>query len=159
MMKQTIAIIGTEDKSTELVARKLAAAGYSLLLFAKDEKRGKRLLNEIRTAHPTASLDHIGCEFHASWEADMIFITTTRPAKDIAEKISQVATRKLIVNFNNANGRELQGLLPDSKIVNVKTNGADPAELFIAGDDEEAVQTVTRILQEIEMTRTEVFSN
>lgn len=171
--KKTIAIIGASGNMGSAIAKNIAKEHYRLLLFAQQEAKVQKLANEIKKANPGADVDHVGCPFDASWEADIIIPAVPyQIEKEVAEKIRQVATQKIVISISNPlnenyNGlttppttsaaEELQNLLPDAKIVkafNTVFAGdfeqpvieGKQADVFIAGDDEEAVQTVSELV-------------
>lgn len=171
--RKTIAIIGASGKMGSAIAKSLANGNYRLLLFANQQNKIHALANEIKKANPAADVDWVGCPFDASWEADIIIPAVKYEAeRQVAEKIKEVATQKIIISISNplnstfdgletASGtsaaEELQKLLPDSKVVkafNTVFAGdfSQPVidekqiDCFIAGDDEEAVQTVSEIV-------------
>jgi NADPH-dependent F420 reductase len=179
MAKKTIAIIGATGSMGSAIAKSLAKGNYRLLLFSTDTDKLNALVEEIKKTNFYADIDCIGCPFDASWEADIIIPAIPFDAeKEIAEKIRQVATGKIVISIANplnqsfdglitaagtSAAEELQKLLPYSKIVkafNTTFSGdfsqllidGKQADAFIAGNDEEAVHTVE------EMVRTAGFN-
>lgn len=151
------------------IAKSLAKGPYRLLLFAHDKAKLENLKEEIIKATPTADLEGMGCPVDASWEADVIISAVPYGAeKEVMEKIRDVATQKIVISIANplnesfsglvtapgtSAAEELQKLLPSSKVVKAfnTTYAADfsqpvingqQVDAFIAGDDEEAVETV-----------------
>jgi len=153
-MKQTIAIIDVERKEGAEIAKKLASANYPLLLFTKNKNCGNDLFNEIKKTVPSANIELMGCEFHASWEADVIIIVL-QPGNEseVGEKIKEVATRKVVINIvgDNTMKNELANLLSNSKLVTIKSNFSKEEIVKIESDDEEAIETVSKILKETGM--------
>lgn len=171
--KKTIAIIGASGKMGSALARNLSKGNYRLLLFANHEEKLQQLINEIKAAHPSADVDSMSCPFDASWEADIIIPAVKYEIeKQVANKIREVATQKIVISISNplnenfdalitpsntSAAEELQKLLPYSKVVkafNTIFSGdfAQPiidekqTDSFIAGDDEEAVQIVSELV-------------
>ena len=174
MAKKTIAIIGATGSMGSAIAKSLAKGNYRLLLFSNDTDKLEALVEEIRKTNLTADIDFIDCAFHASWEADIIIPAVPfRAEKEIAEKIREVATGKIVISIANplnqsvdglitasdtSAAEELQRLLPHSKVVKAfnTTFAADfsqllidgkQADAFIAGNDEEAVDTVKEMVR------------
>ena len=172
-MTETIAIIGATGNMGSAIAKSLANADYRLLLFAHDKEKLDKLNSEIKSINSSADVDCLGCAMEASWEADIIIVAVPYAAeREVAEKIKQVATQKIVISISNpANesftqmitapstsaAEELQKLLPDSKLVKAfnTTYAADftqpiiagkQVDAFIAGDDEEAVETVKELV-------------
>lgn len=169
MTKTAIAIIGATGNMGSAIAKAVAKGPYRLLLFGTDKLKLERLKEEILKTTPAADIECTGCSVDASWEADVIIPAVPYAAeKELVEKIRPVATQKIIVSIANplnetydglltpattSAAEELQKLLPSSKVVKAfnTTYAADFAQpviagqqvdAFIAGDDEEAVNTV-----------------
>ncbi|GAC1429585.1 MAG: hypothetical protein NVSMB7_06150 [Chitinophagaceae bacterium] len=83
------------------------------------------------------------CCNDASWEADIIILAVDKPM-EIAPKIEEVATRKIVINIVSGAYllEELQEFLPFSKVINREctrhsaTN--ENTNAFIDGYDDEA---------------------
>lgn len=172
-MTKTIAIIGATGNMGSAIAKSLANADYRLLLFAHDKEKLSKVNSEIKSINSNADVDCMGCAMEASWEADIIIAAVPYAVeKEVAEKIRQVATQKIVISITNpANedftqvltspgtsaAEELQKLLPASKVVKAfnTTYAADFAQpviagkqvdAFIAGDDDEALQIVKELV-------------
>ena len=118
-------------------------------------------------------VEDIDCSVQATWEADIIIVAVPFEAeKEVAEKIKEVANQKIVISIANPlnetyNGlvtpsdtsaaEELQKLLPNSKVIKAfnTTFAADfstpvidgkQVDAFIAGNDEEALQTVSELV-------------
>lgn len=173
MAKKTIAIIGASGKMGSAIAKNLAKANFRLLLFANHTEKVQELINEIKELNPDADIDSMACPFDAVWEADIIIPAVKYEVeKEVAEKIRTVATQKVVVSISNplnknfdglttssgtSAAEELQKLLPYAKVVKAfntifSNDFAQPIiegkriDAFIAGDDEEAVQTVEELV-------------
>ena len=172
-IKQTIAVIGASGNMGSAISKSLARGNYRLLLCSDDEEKDRAVIHEIRDSLPTADVETIPCSAEASWEADVIIAAVPFHAeKEVAEKIKEVASQKIVISISNPlnenyNGlvtapdtsaaEELQKLLPNSKVVKAfnTTFAADfstpvidgkQVDAFIAGNDEEALQTVSEIV-------------
>jgi len=171
--KQTIAIIGATGNMGSAISKNLSKGNYRLLLRANDREKLEELVNEIKTANSSADIEGINCPVDASWEADIIIAAVPYEAeKDVAEKIRDVANQKIVISIANplnetydglvtepgtSAAEELQKLLPNSKVVKAfnTTFAADfstpviegkKTDAFIAGNDEDAVQTVAGLV-------------
>ncbi|HEY9047101.1 MAG TPA: NAD(P)-binding domain-containing protein [Ohtaekwangia sp.] len=172
--KQTIAIIGATGNMGSAIAKNLSQGNYRLLLCARNHDKLYTLAQEIMEGNLTTDVDVLDCTMNASWEADLIIMAVPyHEEKEIAEKIRQVATQKIVVSISNPlnetyNGlttapdtsaaEELQKLLPNSKIVKAFSTifaadfaspviGGKQADAFVAGNDPEALQTVSELVQ------------
>ena len=174
MVKTSIAIIGATGKMGSAIAKALAKGPYRLLLFSHHPEKREAVKEEIQKAVPTAEIDCVGCPMDASWEADVIIPSVPYSVeKDVAEKIKEVATQKVVVSISNplketydrlitppeiSAAEELQKRLPASKVVKAfnttfAANFSQPvfygqkADAFIAGNDAEAVNTVKGLVE------------
>jgi hypothetical protein len=120
-MKQAIAILDATGENGKVIAKALAK-DHRLLLVGHDRQLLERLAEEVKINAPEADLDCLGCACEASWEADVI-IMDTLDEEEVAAKIRQVATQKLVIELREQTGENiLHQLLPNSKIRQVKTN-------------------------------------
>jgi NADPH-dependent F420 reductase len=171
---KTIAIIGASGNMGSAIAKSLANSTYRLLLFGKEEAKLRSVLKEIRATNKSTNAEIIGCAADASWEADIIIAAVPFAAeKEVAEKIKQVATGKIVISISNplnetytglvtdgntSAAEELQKLLPYSKVIKAfnTTFAGDffqpviegkTVDAFIAGNDEEALETVAGVVK------------
>lgn len=171
--KQTIAVIGATGNMGSAISKSLSMGNYRLLLCSDDKGKVQQILNDIKSINPSADVDVSDCSAKASWEADIIIAAVPFQAeKEVAEKIKEVANQKIVISIANPldetyNGlvtasdtsaaEELQKLLPNSKVIKAfnTTFAADfsspvidgkQADAFIAGNDEEALQTVSELV-------------
>lgn len=171
--KQTIAIIGATGNMGSAIANSLSKGNYRLLLQSDNQDKLNKLVDEINTKNNNADLEAIVCPTEASWEADIIILAVPYQAeKEIAEKIKEVANQKIAISIANplnesydglvtapdtSAAEQLQQLLPHSKVVKAfnTTFAADfsspvidgkQVDAFIAGNDEEALQTVKELV-------------
>ncbi len=170
--KQTIGIIGATGSMGSALARSLCHGPYRLLLFARDQQKLEALVSGIRNTAPDAEVDGIDCPVDAGWEADIIIAAVPYAAeKEVAGKIREVSTQKIIISLTNplnpeqdamltppgtSAAEELQQLLPYSKVIkafntNTAASFAQPvinglqADVFLAGNDAEALDTVAKL--------------
>lgn len=172
--KQTIAIIGAGGNMGSAIAKSIAGGNYRLLLFDRKPKQLGTLTEKIQQIHPEADLELMNCPHESSWEADIIILAVPHGAeKEIADKIQDVATQKIVISIANpidedfrklitdpdtSAAEELQQWLPNSRVVKAfnTTFAADfdqpvidgkQVDAFIAGDDEEALQNVIELVE------------
>lgn len=175
----TIAVIGATGKMGAAISKSLAKGNYRLLLRANDQEKLQTIINDIKTATASADVETINCPVDACWEADIIIAAVHYGAeKEVADKIREVSNQKIVISISNplnetydglvtapytSAAEELQKLLPHSKVVKAfnttfASDFAAPvidgkqADAFIAGNDEDALQTVS------EMVRTAGFN-
>jgi predicted dinucleotide-binding enzyme len=165
---KTIAIIGATGSMGSAIARSLAGK-YRLLLMSSDEAKLVDLQSALNKSRSQADVFTLSCAREASWEADIIIVATPYAAeREVAEKIREVATGKIVISISNPlNGssselvtsgdtsaaEELQKLLPNSKVV--KSFMADfitpviagkTVDVFVAGNNSDAVETVFQVV-------------
>jgi len=171
--KQTIAIIGATGNMGSAISKSLAKGNYRLLLKSNDKNKLDGLVKEIKSENKKADVESAVCPTDASWEADVIILAVPFEAeKEIAAKIKEVANQKIVISIANplnqtfdglvtapgtSAAEQLQLLLPNSKVVKAfnTTFAADfsspvidgkQVDAFIAGNDEEATQTVSEMV-------------
>ncbi len=171
---KTIAVIGATGNMGSAISKSISKGNYRLLLCATDQDKVQGLLQEIKTSNPSADVDAANCSHEASWEADIIILAVPyQIEKELAEKIKEVASNKIVISIANplnasydglvtspdtSAAQELQKLLPNSKVVKAfnTTFAADFAnpviddkqvDAFIAGNDEAALQTVSELVK------------
>jgi len=155
------------------ISKAIAKGNYRLLLKGSKQEELDALVQNIKSKNATADVEAALCPMDASWEADIIILAVPYAAeKDIAQKIKEVANQKIVISIANPlnetyNGmvtapdtsaaEELQKLLPNSKVIKAfnTTFAADfstpvidgkQVDAFIAGNDEEALQTVSEVV-------------
>lgn len=171
--KQTIAVIGASGNMGSAISKSLSKSNDRLLLFTDKKEKVQALLNDIKESNPSADVEALECPTNASWEADVIILAVPYQAeKEIAEKIKEVATQKIVISIANplnetydglvtapgsSAAEELQKLLPHSKVIKAfnTTFAADfstpvidgkQVDAFLAGNDEQALQTVSQLV-------------
>ncbi|MGC1241624.1 MAG: NAD(P)-binding domain-containing protein [Chryseosolibacter sp.] len=170
---KTIAIVGATGNMGSAIARALStSSNYRLLLMSNDQDK----LLDLRLALEKSGSEvyALSCAKEASWEADIIIVATPYEAeKEVAEKIREVGTGKIVISISNplnsaysdlvttpdtSAAEELQKLLPNSKVVKAfnTTFAADfvtpvidgkTADAFIAGNNSDAVETVSALVK------------
>ncbi|TKK67937.1 NADP oxidoreductase [Ilyomonas limi] len=172
-IKQIITIIGATGNMGSAISKSLSKGNYRLLLCANDRDKVEALAQDIKNDNPSADVESIDCSVNASYEADVIIVAVPYEAeKDVAQKIKEMANQKIVISIANPlnstyNGlvtapdtsaaEVLQKLLPNSKVVKAfnTTFAADfstpvidgkQVDAFIAGNDEEALQTVSELV-------------
>ena len=173
-MKKTIAVIGAAGNMGSGIARKLAASGYRVLLAGNTQSKLDHLLGIIKNASPKADVAVIDCSKNASWEADIVIPAVPyQEQANVASKIKDVVTGKIVVSIVNplnatydglvtdpttSAAEELAQLLPYSKVVkafntvfagdfNVSQIAGTTVDTFVAGDDDGAVADVAELVK------------
>ena len=147
-VKKTVAIIGATEESGAAIVNKFTGSSYRLLLVEDEINQLSQIARSIKRNHLHAEVEIVDCAKEGCWEADIIILAIPfRELKEIAEKINEVVTQKIVViisdekesslSFNQA--QELQQLLPYSKIVTALYNPCSP-ESFIINDKENLKQ-------------------
>jgi 8-hydroxy-5-deazaflavin:NADPH oxidoreductase len=174
-VKQTIAIIGATGHMGAGIARSLAKAGHRVLLAGQKKEALDNLLGDIKTSTPNADAEVVDCSHEASWEADVVIPAVPYSAQaEVAAKIKDVVTGKIVISIANplnanydglvtdpttSGAEELARLLPHSKIVkafntvfaadfNTPNIGGRTVDCFVAGDDGQAVVAVSQLVND-----------
>jgi 8-hydroxy-5-deazaflavin:NADPH oxidoreductase len=172
--KQTISVIGATGNMGSAISKSLSKGNYRLLLVAEDLQKLETLKKDILLNTPDADVESIDCSRNAGWEADIVITAVPYEAeKEVAERIREVVNQKIVISISNplnatydglvtepgtSAGEEMQKLLPNSKVVKAfnTTFAADfsnpviegkTVDAFIAGNDEEAVATVSELVE------------
>lgn len=172
--KRTIAIVGASGNMGVAIAKALAKGNDRLLLISKEEEKLAALKAAITTDYPLADIEGMTCAMHGSWEADIIILAVPYEAQaEIAEKIREVASQKIVISIANplnatydalvtnpetSAAEELQALLPHSKVVKAFNTSyaanfaqtvidGKQADAFIAGDNESALETTAELVK------------
>lgn len=167
--KQAIAVIGASGKMGSTLAKSLSKGNYRILLQSSQQNKVELLADNIRNDNASADIAIAESATEACWEADIIIAAVPYTAeKEVAEDMRQVANQKIVVSvsnpFNNSfqslittpdtsAAEELQNLLPHTKVVKAFNTtsvsqfyhpviNGQQIDCFIAGNDEEALQTV-----------------
>jgi NADPH-dependent F420 reductase len=174
-MKKTIAIIGSTGNMGSGITYNLAKAGYRILIAGNDQSKLNNQIEKIKADVPNADVEVIDCSREASWEADIIIPAVSYEAQTmIANKIKDVVTGKIVISIANplnatydglvtdpttSAAEELAKLLPNSKVIKAfntvfaadfntpQIDGKTP-DAFIAGDDDDAVATVSELVKD-----------
>lgn len=171
--KQTIAIIGATGNMGSAIASKLSRHDYRLVLMGRNQKKLTSLRRRLSGADAPAQVVIDDCAKDACWEADTIILACPYPAEhEVAERIRDVATGKIVVSISNplnskhnalvtaadtSAAEQLQELLPYSKVVKAfnttfPSDFATPVidgqrtDSFIASNDHQASETVSEIV-------------
>ena len=175
-MKKTIAIIGAAGRMGTGLARNFARAGHRILLAGPHQSKLNELLADIKARTPNADVEILDCSHEASWEADLVIPAVPYSAQaEVAAKIKDVVTGKIVISVANplneaydglvtdaatSAAEELARILPHSKVVKAFNTvfaaefdspsvGGRTVDCFVAGDDEEAVATVSALVKDV----------
>ena len=170
---KTVAIIGATGDMGSAIAMSLVNKNYRLLLMSRDENKLAKLLADIIRKNPATEVATIECEKEACREADIILLAVPyKVESEVAEKIREITTQKVVIDVanplnesynhlvtgpNTSAAEELQKLLPNSKVVKALNTifatdltqaikESKQIKTFIAGDDQEALQTVSEMI-------------
>ncbi|MEO8111639.1 MAG: NAD(P)-binding domain-containing protein [Ginsengibacter sp.] len=153
--KQTIMIIGASSERGSFIAKSLSQGNYRLLLNDRDNVRLNELREEIVEKNSCADVETIDCSFEGCWEADIIISAiSSDEQQEVANRIREVANQKIVISFTDQaeKNEELQALLPYSKVLTMDAcafsgniAGRQQIDVLMAGDNEEALQTVTEL--------------
>jgi NADPH-dependent F420 reductase len=171
--KETIAIIGATGSMGSSIASNLSKDNYRLMLMGRDDEKLRVLKESLLRGNAKGIIDTDHCAREVSWEADIIILAVPyAEEKEVAGKIREVATGKVVISISNplnashsdlitsadtSAAEELQKLLPDSKVVKAfnTTFAADftspvidgrKADAFIAANNGSAVEVVSKIV-------------
>ena len=172
--KQTVAIFGASGSMGSAITKSIAKGPYRLLLISNDADKLQKLQSDFLKESPDAETEVIQALIDARWKADIFILAVPYAAEaEIVAEIKGLAEGKIVISITNpinndlsglvtqpgtSAAEELQKLLPQSKVVKAfnTTFAADfthpvidgkQVDSFIAGDDEEAVKTVSELVK------------
>ncbi|MBC7488251.1 MAG: hypothetical protein H7282_16035 [Cytophagaceae bacterium] len=147
-MKKTIAVIGSSNHSDTSIVSRLAALGYPLLLA---DKKWEKVKECILKQHAEASVEMLNCSHECAWQADVILLYHSAEYLQLLKKIKNVVTGKIIVNMvNDFNNKEVQDLLPFSKVVHTMADFTPEVVSYkVRGENNHAVEQVLLLFDEI----------
>jgi hypothetical protein len=170
--KKTIAIIGATGQMGSAFAKALINSNNRLLLMSRQKTKLAKLVTYLKRKTSTAEVAIIECEKEACWEADIFLLAVPYSVeKEVAEMIRDVAIQKVVISISNplnesydhtitapgtSAAEELQNVLPHYKVVKAfntvfacditrPVQEGKHAQTFIAGDDKEALQSVSEL--------------
>ena len=156
-VKKTVAIIGSTEKSGAAIANKFAVGNNRLLLIANEVNQLSQIARKIKRNNLNAEVEMADCAKEGCWQADIIVLAISfHELKKVIEKISEVATQKIVLFISNeydeSNATELQHLLPHSRIVTALFDSFS-GETFIESNDEEASETISKMINTAVISR------
>ena len=156
-VKKTVAIIGATEKSGAAIANKFADGNNRLLLIADDINQLSQIARNIKRNNLNAEVEMVDCAKEGCWQSDIIVLAISfHELKKVIEKISEVATQKIVLFISNeydeSNATELQHLLPHSRIVTALFD-SHSGETFIESNDEEASKTILKMINTAVISR------
>jgi len=172
--KQVVAVIGASGSIGSTIAKAISKGHYRVLLQSQNLNKAQGLVDEIKKNNPGADVDAVGYAMDASWEADIIILAVPYVAeKNVAQDISEVVNQKIVISVSNpvndactalltppytSAAEELQDRLPYSKVIkafnttftnsfNGTSVNGQQLDCFIAGNDEDALQSVYHLVK------------
>ncbi|SMO33462.1 NAD(P)-binding domain-containing protein [Gracilimonas mengyeensis] len=171
--KLTIAIAGTGEGIKSGIADRLATTNVKLLLCDEtDIKKAEHLGDEIVQKNASADVEVMDCLKKTTRAADIIILAMPhKRQRAVAEIIREAARNKIVIslsmpklpsfqgvlqNMNSGVALQMQELLPESRIVAALNSSASdvigkqinrPVEIFLAGNDGEAVESVSDLIK------------
>ncbi len=170
-MKKSIAVIGTGNMGSA-IAKALANAGHEIYIAGKDAQAAETLAQTIRAGQADArvqAVDTAAAVQHAEIIIPAVWYATYA---GLAEEIRSRVAGKIVVSIANplnetfdglvtaadtSAAEELAELLPEATIVKAFNTtfaadfttpriGGQQVDCFVAGDDEQALQTVSDLV-------------
>ena len=151
MVKKTIAILGDTGRLSTGLMEDLMRQDLRLLFISENDSKNITLKEQLERDNTAAEVEFTSCEREGCWEADIIALT---PMENIStgliRKIKEVATQKIVLEISEENktsgNSNLAGLLPYSKVIEIKFNSPQK-EFAVTGKDEESIYQVRSIFE------------
>jgi len=156
MSAKTIAIIGATGTKASAFSKRLAATRHRLLLFDRNLEKLASLVSEIKRKYPFSNIEFMGCEGEASWEADIIIADVFRgQEKELSQKITPFANRKIVLHLSDSSRNDLQALLPGASVIGISNvaekegaNDQKVLEVFAGTSNGEVVKSAVEIIEQ-----------
>ena len=168
---QTIVVIGAGEIGKGIV-RGLSGGRDRVVFCDRDFDAATSFTEELQKQHSNGNVEALQCSYEATWEADIIILSlpSCPDRLEMAKKIKAVASQKIVIVADETAVKELQALLPYSKVV--QAFDGLPAGAFdgtaeqkkqiycpVKGEDAEAVQAVAALVRTIGFTAVATLSN
>ncbi|MES2647187.1 MAG: NADP oxidoreductase [Bacteroidota bacterium] len=161
--KQTIAIIGASSRKASVILNNIAGGNYRLLFVSGKNDQLQDLIEKIQAQNSSADIEIVDCSFNACWEADIIIAAVTAgEEKAFADKIKQVANRKIVINVarllenDSFQNFDFKRLLPNTNVVTIYsaafvsaffgTATSHPVNEVLMAGDEEAIPVASELI-------------
>ncbi|WP_276361431.1 hypothetical protein [Daejeonella sp. H1SJ63] len=154
-MVKSIAVFGVSRKYGSVIAEKLAAHSFRLLLVTEENDNCSSLLLRF----PEADIQILNCPAQSGWEADIIVLDV--PAEDQLELIDSIrgfVTQKIVLNITELNtddalsySADIKSLLPYSKVINLSFIESKEGQLMfsISGRHRDALDETEALLKQV----------
>lgn len=151
-VKETVAFIGGMEETCQTMIRILAQENLRLLFVGNGKEHLEFLENLEQDGK--AEIERIDCAREGCWEADIIaFTDPANIAGPVVERIREVSTQKIVLcivsetyGLDDLCMKELEELLPNSKVVGLVVNSTQMRGTIFAVDPE-ALKTVSNIYE------------
>lgn len=153
-VQNTLAIIASTNEKAEEVLDKFSLKDFRILFLSENEQQFNCFNKKIQSFYPGIEVEQITCLKEGCWEADVIILSIEESeTKQVAERIREVATQKLVVTFSDVENEQVhkinfQKLLQNSKVVNVLKKPVE-SQIIITGTDQESILYTTELLKKI----------
>jgi 8-hydroxy-5-deazaflavin:NADPH oxidoreductase len=117
-MKQTLAVIGTDNIFIKDFVMMLSKGNYRIMIYSNDKEQTSEFLNELKRESGSVEAEAAECKVDASWESDIILFAL--PGNQIGEaalQIKEVACRKTIIVSDPEIKEGLKSFLPNSLVI------------------------------------------
>ncbi len=149
-IKKTIAIVGATGELGRAIVNKFAFTPYRLLLVSDKLLELREFSAKLQQQQIEAEIEPLECVKDSCWEADLIVLSVA-PAEEerVADLIKEVATQKIVVvvSGNKNDCRELENVLPYSKIVKAVIN-TEANTVLLNGKSESVNEEILSIFKQ-----------
>jgi 8-hydroxy-5-deazaflavin:NADPH oxidoreductase len=119
-MKQTLAVIGTDNIFIKDFVMMLSKGNYRILIYSNDKEKTSEFLKELKREPGSVEAEAAECKVDASWESDIIlFALPGNQTGEAALQIKEVACRKTIIVSDPEIKEGLKSFLPNSTVLTI----------------------------------------
>ncbi len=153
-MVKSIAIFGVSRTNGRVLAEKLAAHPFRILVLSEEIDTIPSLFSD----YPDADIQVLNCPAQTGWEADIIVMNVfAENQTQLVNSIREFVTKKVVLNISELGSEgslnietELESLLPYSSLINLSFIESNEGQLLysISGRDREALEETEAILKQ-----------
>lgn len=151
-MVKSIAVFGVNRTYGSVLAKKLAAHSYRILVLSDEIDDCPSLFLD----YPDADIQTLNCSAQTGWEADIIVMHVSAENQlKLVNSIREFVTKKIVINITELSGdgslsNEIESLLPYSRLINlsfIESNGGQKG-FSISGRDQDAIDETEALLKQ-----------
>jgi len=153
-MVKSIAVFGVNRTYGSVLAKKLAAHSFRILVLSEEMDGYPSLFLD----YPDADIQILNCSVQTGWEADIIVMHVSAENQlKLVNSIREFVTKKIVLNISEFRKEDsmnddidIESLLPYSRLINLSFIESNLGQLLfsISGRDRDALEETEAILKQ-----------